>query len=326
MQTCPLERRSRRSTGPALVLAGFFAVPLLGGASAHCASTGNEPPRPPAATLPTAADRLELLGFAILQDGAGTTGRHSSYHGRTMEQDELFDLPEFLDQRLRFGGRLVPAQGSVYDEGVLAYRIEGDQLVVAVACGVGAENWHQGHSDNFVGQGDLFVTARQGRDVQQFALLNDMNGCRTVGVDGRWRPAQRFRYTTEAEVGHAVFLDAEEQIVTSGGDQGHARGENSPEGLDERIFACGGETTGLGSVRHFDFEAVQPLEGGDTMRWFVSEWTVPLVVFGDEEEAMELAFHIAPSCGNDQIGGVLVVPSKSEREAAGPTRRRAELN
>lgn len=310
---------------PTSLACSIAAVTLGSCLSAQAGTSGSKPRGRVLPPTPTVALRMEFLGFTVLEDGTGTTGRHSSYHGRTMAEDELYGLPEFLDQRLRYGGRLIPASGSHFDEGVLAYRIDGDDLIVAVAAQVSATEWIERPGNGPVGQGDLFVTVRQGRDVQQFALLNEMNGARSTGNEGRWRAAQKYRYAGEVEIGQAIRLEDEAQVVTSGGHSGHARGENSPEGLDERVFVRDGESTGLGSVRHYDFDAVQPLEGGEMVRWFVTEWTVPLCVFGDEDESMELAFHVSPSCGNDQIGGILPVPSRTERENP-PTPRRSPIN
>ena len=264
---------------------------------------------------PSVAFRMELNGFEVVEDGVGTTGRHSSYHGFGLDDDECFEVPSFGEERVRFSGRLIPAAGVEYDEGVIGVRIDGDDLVVAVAAGVGSQKWTRGNGGNIIGQGDLFVTVRQNGDLYQFALLNDLNSGKSLANEGRWRAAQMFRYSDQAEVGHAVLLTSEDHVSTSGGNQGHERGGNSPVGLDERVFARGGEDTGVGKLDHYEFDAQQPLEGREVVTWNVSEWTIPLTVLGDEEEAMTLAFHIAPSCGNDQIGGEVRVPSKEERDA-----------
>ncbi len=295
---------------------------------ATAAAPADALPSSASAVSPTPAWRMLINGFAVIEDGVGTTGRHSDYHGRTMDDDALFELPSFGSKRLRYGGKRSPAAGFEFDEGVLAYRVDGDDLVVSVAAGVAAAHWYQG-SSALIGQGDLFLTVRQGDEINHFALLNEINGGRRCGNDGRWRAAQRFRYGGAAQVGHAVLLESEDQISHSGGIDGHGRGGNSPEGLDERVFACGGTDTQAGTLTHYTFDAAQPLACNREVTWHVSEWVIPLTVLGDEEEAMEVAFHIAPSCGNDQLNGKAKIASKKDRqpqEDPEPKPKRAMIN
>ena len=277
-----------------------FSSALLACGDLHAGARNSADP------YPTAAWRMVVNGFEVIEDGVGTTGRHSSYHGKRLDDAELFELPVFSGSRLHYSGDRVPAAGYQFDEGVLGYRIDEGNLVVAVAAGVSAEQWGRGGGSTLIGQGDLFVTVEQNGEVNHYALLNEMNGGRRVG-QARWRAAQQFRYGGGAEIGHAVLLTCDDEITLSGGEDGHDRGGKSPCGLDERVFAHDGTDTGVGQVQHYSFDAVQPLKRNREITWHVSEWVVPLATFGDLEEPMQLAFHIAPSCGNDQINGRLEV-------------------
>jgi hypothetical protein len=230
----------------------------------------------------------------------------SSYHGHRMDDEVFRSLPQFTAEPLRYGddGRPAPGgrRGLAYDEGVLAYKVEHGELVLAVASPLDPRRWHASRG-SLVGQGDLFVTVDQG-GVRHFALLNEMQEARDVRHDGYFVPAQRFRHPAEEEslVGRLVELTGEEDVLLSGGDQGHARHGNSPEGLDERAFARGGRVLGAGEVQHYSLDCT-----GQKVEWIVSEWTLPLHALGDASAPMTLALHVAPSCGNDQIGGIVTL-------------------
>ena len=94
----------------------------------------------------------------------------------------------------------------------------------------------------------------------------------------------------------------------------------SPEsqGLNAELLLDG--VAKIENGKYSGIDSLLVLRHGKLVTWHVSEWQVPLVILGDEEEEMELVFHIAPSCGNDQIGGEVVVPAEESENSDDPTR------
>ncbi len=263
-----------------------------------------------------AAKELASRGFTVLADEVGFSGRQSSYHGKSLTSNALQKMPEFGSEKVRFSNGEEPSPGGrtggYFDEGVLAYKMKGNSLVLAVACGLNPKSWLsvEEFRGALYGQGDLFLAVKERGKVSHFALLNEMHGRRPLGHDGFWDRAQEFRYGPDVSIGELVRLSAEDHIQTAGGYRGHSRGGQSPRGLDERVFARGGKGLGVGELVVFEVKGRQPMHPGNKkMTWYVSEWTLPLEAIGRPEE---VSFHIGTTCGNDQISGTLKLRRRPE--------------
>lgn len=274
-------------------------------------------------------DRLAERGLTVLAEEAGTTGRHSTYHGRTIDRLERGELPRLGDDRVRFGHGPQPSPGGStgrhFDEGALACRLDraANTLTVAVAAGADPQRWYRAGSfaRSPHGQGDLFVDVlTRGGDVLHFALLNPMDEGRDVGHKGLYRQATELRHTGRAKPGDLVRITREEHIAKSGGRRGFERHGNSPRGLDERVLAQGGTVVDGARLERYEVVAHQPLINNDDT-WYVSQWTLPLAALGTAEDpAKVLALHIATTCGNDQIGAVLELDdADAPLKPAGPS-------
>ena len=68
---------------------------------------------------------------------------------------------------------------------------------------------------------------------------------------------------------------------------------------------------GVGEVTHSKIDAPQPLTD-ECVEWTVSEWTVPLDAFAEPHQALKIGLHIATTCGNDQIEGVIEIPARTK--------------
>jgi hypothetical protein len=253
------------------------------------------------------AERLEEVlqdrGLTVLSAEEGTTGRRSSYHGKSMEHSVYEKLPELAERRVRYGGDETPASGSNYDVGALAYRMEGPKLTLAVVAALSAEKWNES-SGALIGQGDLFLAVEQAGSVRHFALLNSMHRGKHVGHGGYYRPAQDFRYGGLAEVGQLVQLKDEEDLTLCGGEYSHQRHENSPKGLDERLFAQGGVVRSKAEIHHDKLKAYAPLKEREAS-WYLTQWTLPVADLVDSRAPFRMALHFATTCGNDQIEAIL---------------------
>ncbi|GMU19991.1 MAG: hypothetical protein AMXMBFR13_00920 [Phycisphaerae bacterium] len=269
----------------------------------------------------TVASEMLSRGFSIVADEVGVSGLKSSYHGLPMSNGAYGALPTFGPGRVSYPGvGAVPSPGGnlgrPFDQGVLGYRVQGGNLTLAVAGGIDPRSWipASGYGNTLFGPGDLFLEVLQNDVVKHYALLNDMNGNHSLN-NATYNTAQSFRYGSGPAVGELVLLDEQSDVQLTGGPGSYQRGSNSPAGLDERVFAKGGEEMNVGTLSHYGFSADQPLGSGGSMNWFVSEWSVPLSIFGPG--ALEIALHMTATCGNDQIGGLISIPSITQVPAPG---------
>ena len=280
-------------------------------------------------------EQIRARGFTVIAEEAGITGLRSSYHGRPIDDLDAGEMPQFSEKRIRFGGSTQPSPGGRtgrhFDEGALAYRYDAanGQLTLLVAAGCDPDRWYRdgSFSSSPHGQGDLFVDVRTASgQVLHFALLQPLDGGRSVGHRGLFDRAGAFRYGSEevdaadqgasdapaTRPGSLVRLTSEDQIAKSGGKRGFARHENSPRGLDERVLAQGGRWIASPRFERYELSAHQPLVNGPAP-WYVTEWTFPVAALGDgDDAATEIALHIATTCGNDQIGASIVLAEQAE--------------
>lgn len=266
----------------------------------------------PAVMADTVANEMISRGFTIVADEVGVSGLQSSYHGLPLGNPAYNGLPTLGPNRVNYPGvGTYPSpggnQGRPFDEGVLAYRISGGNLVFALVGGINPSSWITTPSfpTTKYGQGDLFLEVQSGAGMAHYALLNDMNANQPIG-DAYWNPARSLRYGGSASVGELVRLTGESDILLTGGVGSYRRGVNSPAGLDERLFARGGEGMDVGSVLYDSFVADQPMGSGAPMTWYISQWTVPISVLG--QGPLNIGLHSATTCGNDQIAGSIAVP------------------
>ena len=256
------------------------------------------------------AGALEDRGLIVVASEPGITGLRSSYHGRKLGSAACRELPELKSSsRVHFGHGGAPSPGGRtarhFDAGAIAYRIENGMLTVALAYGSDPDEWSRSGSfrNDPHGPGDLFLDVRSGTgEVLHFALLNPIDGGRPLGHKGYFEDAQTFRYSGQARPGDLVRLTHDEDIRKSGGRRGFRPG-HGPRGLDERVFARGGEPVGGSKLVRYIVDGRQPLVSA-TAPWHVSEWTIPLGAIGHEAgQKLVVALHAATSCGNDQIAG-----------------------
>jgi hypothetical protein len=254
---------------------------------------------------------LEERGFVVIAQGIGTTGRWSSYHGRTMDSAAYRKLPRFHERRVSYGGREVPSPGGWrglhFDEGVLAIRTDEDSLCVAVVSTLDPRSWSARVAGAPIGQGDLFLdVATQEQDVRHFVALVAMPDLASREHGGRWEPAHTLRSGGTAAPGDVLEVQREAELLPCGGNHGHERGSTAPAGLDERVFARAGTFMARGL---FHVEEIPRISGRKRMpNWFLCSWRIPLAGLGlSRGQTAEIALHIAPTCGNDQIGGRLAI-------------------
>ena len=265
-------------------------------------------------------NELSNLGFAVIDDGVGVSGFISDYH--STDQQNLLALPTLGPTRIDYPDiGMVPSPGDqnarVFDEGAIAYKIVGNDLIVVLAAGINPNDWVNmpDFNDRDFGIGDLFVTIDTGSSISHYVLLNSVNngdpivGHNQSGVS-YFQPALDLRYggSATASVGELVAISTESHVLRTGLNNSYRRGNNSPVGLDERFLAKGGTGLDVGSVSFSMVNADQPLGDATPMDWFVSEWTVPLSALSTGGP-VTAAFHATTSCGNDQINAEANLPA-----------------
>jgi len=255
----------------------------------------------------------------------GVSGLQSSYSADTKTWTALPDYMFTLGpERVTYphGVGQVPSPGGtigkVFDEGVMGVKSQGGDLMIQVAGGLNPLTgyYHNGWK-TWYGQGDVFVTVEDTTGISHFALLNswarDGAGNPLTLDGGHFDAAQEFHTGLDSDTGatigsnlegHLVSLSSTDDVVMAGGtgsyDPGYSVG-GLPEGLDYRIYAQGGTDTGDAGLAHSEEAAY-----GQT--WYIQTWTVP-TNWLSSDPVFNIGLHNAPSCANDQIGMVTVVPA-----------------
>ncbi len=251
----------------------------------------------------------------------GVSGLRSSYDSDTRAGNPLTGgtiattLPQLGPQRVSYpsGVGEVPSPGGNlgenFDVGVLGVRISGGQLTVRVATALDPVNgFYSSDWNTWYGMGDMFVSVRDSTGVRQYALLNswvrDDAGQPRALNGGHFADARQFHVAggpggTSLE-GHLVRLIDDDDVTLTGG-TGAYTASNAPDGLDTRAFASGGIDLGDAGLTH---DTVT--DNGRT--WYIQTWTVGLASLS-LDPSFQLALHIAASCGNDQSGLLVTVPS-----------------
>ncbi len=197
--------------------------------------------------------------------------------------------------------------GRAFDQGVLGLRTLGDDLEVKLATGIDAESgYFYSGWNTWYGQGDVFLTVADDLGISHFALLSrwargDNGVARPLGGShfDRARALHVGDGDQEGLEGHLVLLDDDTDVTIAGG-AGAYTPNIAPAGLDVRVFAAGGTDLGDAGLAHSSLT-----DFGQA--WYVQTWTIPLSLLSDDAQ-FELALHAAPSCANDQIGGVFAIP------------------
>lgn len=202
------------------------------------------------------------------------------------------------------------AVGRYFDEGALGVRVDGaGNLVVRVADGLNPQTgYYYSGWNTWYGQGDVFITVDDSAGVRNFALLNswpkDGTGAYRT-VDGtNFNQAQAFHTSTYGDLqGHLVSLSANADVVLTGGAGSY--NPASPPGMDSRVYAQDGANIGDAQLVHSS-----TWDWGLQNVWqefYIQTWTVPLSSLSGDP-LFTIGLHVAPSCGNDQIGLVATVP------------------
>jgi hypothetical protein len=249
----------------------------------------------------------------------GTSGLQSSYDADTRANHALSGaitgsaLPTLGLNRVTYPGvGEVPspggALGPIFDQGAIGVQADGDQLTVQLATALnpltgyyvdGFQSWYT--------QGDVFLSVQDATGVSQFALLTswarDPAGSPIAPNRDFFADAQLFHLTggagSSSLEGHLVRLTDDADVAATGG-AGAYGSSNAPSGLDLRAYANGGMDLGQAGLLHS-----QLIDNGKT--WYVQQWTLSLDALSSAQ-SFDIALHAAPSCGNDQIGGIFRVP------------------
>ncbi len=250
----------------------------------------------------------------------GVSGLQSSYFADTKIGRPLTGpitssaLPVFGPNRVTYpsGVGPVPSPGGAvglnFDQGVLGMKLVDDNVIFQLATALNPQTgyyysgWH-----TWYGQGDLFVDLADCAGVRHFALLNtwsrDANGNPISLNGGHFSAAQSFHLTGGAGgsslEGHLVRLNADSNVTLTGGTGAYGP-SSAPLGLDLRTSASGG--TDLGSAGLVQSSV---LNAGRT--WYLQTWSVGRGTLSTDP-TFNLGLHAAPSCGNDQIGGLYSIP------------------
>jgi hypothetical protein len=276
------------------------------------------------ATAYAHADLLDFFsGYTTVVNEVGVSGLTSSYHGDTKAGNPIsggvignglailgpdrVTYPSGVGQVPSPGG----AMGKNFDNGMLGFKIDSDELIVRFAGGLDptAGYYHSGWK-TWYSQGDMFLSVEDTVGVSHYALLTGWargaDGSTIKLNGGHFDTAETFHTMggpggTSLE-GHLVRLTTDSDVTLVGGTGSYHAGK-APAGLDIRTFAAGG--IDLGSA---DLNQVSVQDFGQT--WFVQTWTVAL---GDLSDApvFDIGLHTAASCGNDQIAAVATVPEPS---------------
>lgn len=256
-------------------------------------------------------------GYAAVRE-IGVSGLQSSYYAPTKAGNTLpgymvslgpdrVSYPHGIGEVPSPGGSI----GRAFDQGVIGMKLVGGDLLIRFA---GALNpltgYYYGGWNTWYGQGDVFVTVEDTLGVSHFALLNswarDAAGSYRALNGGYFDAAQAFHTGGGGGPdlqGHLVSLSAYSDVVRTGGRGSYRPSYSSgglPQGLDYRVYAQGGADIGDAGLEHFSVNEF----GQD---WFVQTWTLP-TNWLSSDPVFTLGLHTAPSCSNDQIGMVSVVP------------------
>ncbi len=247
----------------------------------------------------------QFNGFNYI-DEIGVSGLQSSYSSDVAGGNKLPNyMPSFGPYRVNYSGvGTSPSGGHPFDEGVLGWMLEDDQLIIRVACGMNPLTGYMSNGRVY-SQGDAFLTIEdQAGVVSQFALLNSwarQNGVpRQLDTSSFTGYNGAMNFHTGGMEGHLVLLDSNSDVVLTQGSQAYGPRPGStygvPTGLDTRVFAQGGVDLGFMNLNHLFYDV--PNSGSD---WYVQTWTVPLSKLSSDGD-FNFSLHIAPTCGNDQIG------------------------
>lgn len=251
----------------------------------------------------------------------GVSGLRSSYDQDTRAGNPLTggtissSLPVLGPQRVSYpsGVGEVPSPGGSlgenFDVGALGVRISGGQLTVRVATALDPINGFYASAWNtWYGMGDMFLSVRDNSSLRHYALLNtwvrDSSGQPRALNGGHFADARNFHIAGgpggSSLEGHLVRLNSDADITLTGG-TGAYTASNAPDGLDTRAYAAGGTDLGNANLTH---DTVT--DGSRT--WYIQTWTIGLASLS-LDPAFDVALHIAASCGNDQGGLLVTVPS-----------------
>ena len=282
----------------------------------------------------------QFAGYDVVVSEVGISGLRSSYYDLTkpVPPGSLNLIPQVMPalgpNRIQYPHTIgtVPSPGSYdqvearyFDEGVLGVKVAGGKLVVTFAGGLDPLKGHyyKGWDTNF-GQGDVFISVEDSSGVRQFALLNawPRNGSGSpIRLDGgMFDTAQAFHTTggtgnTSLE-GYLIRLgdnDTVPDVVrVDGAGSYNPSYPLPPVGLDYRCFAQDGSVVGNAGLRNLDgtwaIQTVQDVGYYYTndyktkkQNWYVETWSVPFEWLSTDS-VFDIALHVVPSCGNDQIG------------------------
>jgi len=264
------------------------------------------------------------MGFQTVLE-QNVSGLKSSYHAYTQGSSGVNNVPNEMvtlsDQRVFYPwvGE-VPSPGGptgrIFDEGAIGLKIEGDSLLVQVA---GRLNPLAGvkYGGAWYGQGDVFVTVADSSGVRQFALLNSWakkpdQSYRSIG-GSHFNQAKNFHATggaggTSLE-GWLVGLLNSGDVARVGGPHSYTATSGSPDGLDYRTYAQGGQPVGWANIAHTTTQEQDP--EGLWQTWYMQTWEFPASWISSEQD-FTVGLHKIASCGNDQIGMVSMVAAPGE--------------
>jgi hypothetical protein len=284
---------------------------------------------------PAWADNSALISqFSDFQyvSEVGVSGLQSSYYPLTQAAGGLCpsSMPVLGTSRVYYPpdvgtvpspGYYSPSEAAIFDEGMLGVKVDANNnLVVQLAT---AMNPRTGYYDSGwatqYGQGDMFITVKNGTNVTQFALLNtwarNANGGLLQLGGGFFGTAQAFHVGNEGDL---VQLRNSSDVTATGGGGAYSQGYTPPPvGLDYRVFADGG----IVSPASLTITPVSPVLGGNgtgfddlPVTWYVETWTVAASALSTSSD-FEVSLHTTFSCGNDQIG--LDAPISIKEQAPG---------
>jgi hypothetical protein len=264
----------------------------------------------------------EFSGFDAVWE-VGVSGFQSSYHADTVAgipfsgpttHDFLHDLgparvsyPYGVGEVPSPGGNL----GKNFDQGVLGIKLEGENLVIRLATGLNPlEGFYYSGWDAWYGQGDLFLSVEDTGGIAHYGLLSawardEFGNPRSLN-GGHFDDAQAFhvggRCSSGSREGNLIKLTSDNDITLSGG-RGSYNAGNAPAGLDLRAFVEGGIDLGDAGLVHDSLSDLGQM-------WYLQTWAVDLNLLSNDP-VFEIGLHAVPSCGNDQVGTVAMVPEPS---------------
>ncbi len=247
-------------------------------------------------------------GFTSVAE-VGVSGAKSSYDTTRTGTTRPATMVTFEDARVSYPGvGTVPSPGgpvgAQFDEGALGVKVAGGNLVIQVATAFNPQTGVR-YNNTYYGQGDIFITVDDSDGVSQFALLNAWPGQNNAYYTlngGYFAQAQSFHTGIGGSginlQGHLVSLTADTQVLRYGGTAAYTPSyAGGVGGLDYRAFAQGGTDVGDAGL------PTPTLIDG----YWVQTWDFDLNWLS-LDPGFTLGLHVAPSCGNDQIGLVTAVP------------------